>query len=92
MIGWHSRETQAVIPVARAGERQEFFDQVRIYADDRPEGQGTIGTCIRTGQPSVVNDVVGDPRMAPWREILVEYGIRSVASMPIQLEGRVRSR
>ena len=89
VIGWHSRETQAVIPVARAGERQEFFDQVRIYADDRPEGQGTIGTCIRTGQPSVVNDVVGDPRMAPWREILVEYGIRSVASMPIQLEGRV---
>ena len=89
VIGWHSRETQAVIPVARAGEHQDFFDKVRIYADDRPEGQGTIGTCIRTGQPSVINDVVAEPRMAPWRDILVEYGIRAVASMPVQLRGVV---
>ena len=89
VIGWHSRETQAVIPVARAGAQSDFFDKVRIYADDRPEGNGTIGACIRTGQPAVINDVTIESRMAPWREILSEYGIRSVASMPVQLQGVV---
>jgi len=89
VIGWHSRETQAVIPVARAGAQQDFFDKVRIYADDRPEGQGTIGTCIRTGQPAVINDVSAEPRLAPWREILVEYGIRAIASMPVHIQGVV---
>ena len=88
-IGWVNRETQAVVTAAVAGESQEFFERVRFYADDRPEGRDTIGTSIRTGQPAVVNNIARDQNLAPWHEYCVAYGLCAVASLPVRFRGEV---
>ncbi|MEI8064406.1 MAG: PAS domain S-box protein, partial [Verrucomicrobiota bacterium] len=89
LIGFLNRETNAVVPAATAGESQEIFERVRIYADDRPEGQGTIGNCIRTEQPAVVNDIAGESNLSPWHDYAATYGLCAVASVPIRLQGTV---
>ena len=88
-IGLLNRETQAVLTAAAAGESREIFERVRIYADDRPEGRGTIGTCIRTGQPAIVNNIASDPNLAPWHEHAAAYGLCAVASLPVRFRGEV---
>ena len=88
-IGWLNRETHAVLTSAAAGAGREIFERIRIYADDRPEGRGTIGTCIRTGQPSVSNNIATDVNLAPWRDYSATYNLRAVASVPVRFHGEV---
>ncbi len=88
-IGWLNRETGAVIPMARAGDDEGYVDQIKVYADDRPEGRGPVGTCIRHGQPSIFNDFVNDSRALPWHGAALAHGLRSVAAMPVRYRGEV---
>ena len=88
-IGWLDKKTQIVMPAARDGESQEFLDKIIIYADDRPEGQGTVGRCIRSGKPVFTNDVANDSMVARWRDYALAYNIHSIASFPIRLNGFV---
>ncbi len=88
-IGWLDRETHAVVPVARAGQEEGFVDRIKVYADERPEGQGPVGTCIREEKPSVFNDFVHDPRTLPWHEAALAHGLRSAVAMPVRYQGEV---
>lgn len=89
-IGWLDAETRAVQPVGRAGEQAAYISRIKVYADDRPEGQGPVGTCIREDRPCIINDFAHDPRTLPWREAAAAHGLRSVAAFPIRFEGRAR--
>lgn len=89
-IGLCDPVAQAVRIVGRAGVSQQYLDALRVYADDRPEGQGPAGTCIREGRPCISNEVSTDPRMAPWRSQAMEHGLLSVAAFPIAVKGEVR--
>ena len=88
-IGWLSKATHEVVPLARAGEGQAYVDQIRVFGDDRPEGQGPAGICIREHRTVVCRDFLRDPRSAPWREAAAANDLRSVAAMPIHLSGDV---
>jgi len=88
-IGWWDRVTQVVNPIARAGDETGYLDRITVYADDRPEGRGVVGTCIRTGQPAVFNDFLSDPRGTPWHAPAAAAGLRAVAAFPIRLAGEV---
>ena len=87
-IGWHAPHSHEIIPVARAGDG-EYLDTVRIYADDRPEGHGPVGTCIRQRRPDIVNDFLNDPRAAAWHEPAAEHGLLAAAALPIYFQGQV---
>ena len=89
-VGWHDRETHEVRPVARAGDGADYVDKIKVYSDERPEGRGPVGLCMRSGKPCIVEDFVHDPRATPWREAAIAHGLLSVASLPIQLNGEVR--
>jgi len=56
--------------------------------DDTPEGQGQAGQAIRQGQPQIVDDLLSDPRFAPWRERAERYHFVSVAAFPLISRGR----
>ena len=86
-VGWHDRETHEVRPVGRAGDSAGYLDKIEVYADDRPEGGGPVGICIRSGKPCIVESFVHDPRAAPWREAAVAHGLLSVAALPIEVNG-----
>jgi len=89
-IGLHDPETHAVIPVAWAGEPQDFVRKVNVIADDRPRGQGPTGTAIREGLPVIINNVLTSRYAFPWREELDAAGIRAAASFPISIGDTVR--
>ena len=69
-------------PLAVAGQTA-CFPKAPITWDDSPNGNGPAGLCIRTRQPQVFHDLIGDPRFAPWRTELLARGAASVASFPL---------
>lgn len=55
---------------------------------EHPEGQGIIGSSVRTRRPSVINDYMHDPRSAHWHAKAVEDGTRAAASFPLLRAGQ----
>jgi PAS domain S-box-containing protein len=88
-IGEVEAETNAVTPVAICGKAADYARGITVYADDRPEGHGPTGACIRERRPSVHNDFLGSPLSEPWRERAVPFGIRASAAFPIVSAGQV---
>jgi PAS domain S-box-containing protein len=88
-VGWHDPETHAVVPSASAGDQKGYVDGNKFYADERPEGLGPIGICVRTGKPCIIHDFVGDPRTSVWRERAIAHGLRSAAALPLRLGGEI---
>ncbi|MGA2068956.1 MAG: PAS domain-containing protein [Thermoguttaceae bacterium] len=88
-IGWADPRTHAVDPVARAGDDEGYLDKIQVYTDDRPEGRGPVGTCIREGKACVFNDFFNDPLAAPWHAAAAAHGLRAVAALPIRFGGGV---
>jgi diguanylate cyclase (GGDEF)-like protein/PAS domain S-box-containing protein len=48
-----------------------------------PLGQDLAGSALREGVPQISNDYLNDPRSLPWRERVVERGLRSAAAFPL---------
>lgn len=90
-VGWHDEEEHLLRPVAVWGRATAYVDEVEIRTDQGPTAQGPSGVVVRTGAPSVYHDVARDPIMDPWRDAVQRHGLRSVASLPITEDGRVRA-
>ncbi len=89
-IGWTDPATQRLAPVGRAGDDEGYLDQIEVYAtDDRPEGRGPIGVCVREGRPGVFNDFLNDPSAQPWRKAAAAHNLRAVVALPIRFGGAV---
>ncbi len=69
-----------------AGEGQEFLDKVWIRWDDTDEGGCPPGVAARTGEACVVDRVLDDPRTRFWKSAAEKYGIRSFASVRIDVK------
>jgi len=79
-VGLADPKTHAVNPVARAGDDEGYLDEIEVYADDRPEGRGPVGTCIREGKTCVFNNFFNDPLAAPWHAAAAAHGIQAVST------------
>jgi PAS domain S-box-containing protein len=86
-IGQVDLMTNAVVPTAVWGGIGEYVRGITVYADNRPEGHGPTGTCIREGHPSVHNDFLHSPQTLPWRDRAAPFGIASCAAFPIERTG-----
>jgi PAS domain S-box-containing protein len=86
-IGQVDLMTNAVVPTAVWGGIGEYVRGITVYADNRPEGRGPTGTCIREGHPSVHNDFLHSPQTLPWRDRAAPFGIASCAAFPIERAG-----
>lgn len=75
--------TGLVVPVASAGHVAGYLEGITVSVQDIQAGRGPTGTAIREGRPVLINDIVADPRMAPWREEALARGYRSVAAFPL---------
>jgi two-component system cell cycle sensor histidine kinase/response regulator CckA len=69
-----------------AGEGQEFLEKVWIRWDDTDEGGCPPGVAARTGEVCVVDRVLDDPRTRFWRRAAEKYGVRSFASVRIEIK------
>ncbi|MCC6134436.1 MAG: EAL domain-containing protein [Candidatus Contendobacter sp.] len=88
-VGWIDPQTRRVHPVAQAGPAVGFLDGIVVYADDRPEGCGPVGTSLREGRSCIFNDYLHDPRSTPWRKAAHQYGLQAAVSIPIRFQGEV---
>jgi PAS domain S-box-containing protein len=76
-----------LVPVVRYGASVGFVDEIEIFTDDRPEGRGPTGIALREGRPYICDDMVRDPVMAPWADVVARYPLRSLASFPFEVGG-----
>ncbi len=77
---------KTVRPVASAGIEEGYLAAANLTWADTERGQGPGGVAIRTGQPSVCNNTMEDPQLAPWREDAVQRGYASICALPMTLD------
>ncbi len=78
---------KTVRPVCRWGYEEHFLDSLNITWDNSENGQGPMGTAIRTGKPAVFRNIVSDPRFRPWRDEAMKRGYASSVGLPLSSEG-----
>ena len=88
-VGWIDDETREVVPVASAGA-SDYLKGIKVFADDRPEGRGPVGTAIRTLSSFICNDFTTSLNTAPWWSAAAKFGLRSMIALPIRKNGTVR--
>ena len=64
-IGWHEPATHRLLPVAQAGDENDYLKSVEVYADHRPEGHGPSGRAFRENRPYICEDVLQAVKITP---------------------------
>jgi diguanylate cyclase (GGDEF)-like protein len=80
---------KTVRPITQAGYESGYLDHIDITWDDSERGRGPTGTAIRTGITDINQDVLHNPRMAPWRAAAIERGYRASIALPLSSEGQM---
>ncbi|MCP4715425.1 MAG: response regulator, partial [Deltaproteobacteria bacterium] len=76
-------EAKTVRPVAQAGYEQGYLDTMNLTWADAERGRGPTGVTIRTGNPSIVKNILTNPNYAPWRAEAVKRGYASSVALPL---------
>lgn len=72
-------------PAAHWGADNVYLENLQASWDaDSDMGQGPAGTCIRTGDIVIFQDIMADPRFAPWRTQARSYGFASCIALPLK--------
>src|SRR5271157_1359007 len=79
-------EAKSVRPVAWTGAEEGYLATVGLTWADTERGRSPTGTAIRSGKSCCVQDFATDPRLAPWREGLLQRGFRSGIALPLKDE------
>ncbi|MGX4774086.1 bifunctional diguanylate cyclase/phosphodiesterase [Bradyrhizobium guangdongense] len=88
-IGIIDKDSELLRVVAAKGRMQgQMVGRTCVISAEHPEGQGIIGTSLRTCSPCVMNDYLSEPRSAYWRAKAIEDGTRAAASFPLLRAGR----
>src|SRR5271166_5495950 len=77
-------EAKSVRPVVWSGAEEGYLATAGITWADTDWGRGHTGTAIRSGKSCCIQDFATDPRLAPWREGLLQRGFRSGIALPLK--------
>ena len=87
-VGYAEQDADKTVrPVAQAGFNQGYVEMANVTWADSERGHGPTGTCIRTGETQIVNNIGADPRKAPWREEAGRRGYASSVAIPLMAAG-----
>ncbi len=81
------KQSDGFVKVLAAAGQVDYLQDIVVRWDDSPQGNGTGGRSIKTGQPVVL--AVTDHDFAPWRERAQRFGIRSIVALPMIARGEV---
>ena len=82
-IGLVEAGSDAIRPVAAAGEGLDYLDALHVTARDEPHGRGPTGCAVREGRPFWCQDYFQSTATAPWHDAAKRYGWGSAAALPI---------
>ena len=88
-IGWRNAATELLEPLGVAGDESGYIKNLRVYADERSEGQGPAGRAFRDKRPYVCNDILNDQVTLPWRSEWVRRRFRASVALPIRVGDQV---
>ncbi|MBE0615984.1 MAG: PAS domain S-box protein [Burkholderiales bacterium] len=89
-VGLIDAASKQVLPEAAAGSAAGYVDKIRVSTDpDLPEGQGPLALALRQGRPYYCQDFLHDAVSEPWRATAAEFGLRSMAALPLRSGGAV---
>ncbi|MCB1826205.1 MAG: PAS domain S-box protein [Candidatus Competibacteraceae bacterium] len=76
-------EAKSVRPMAHAGFEQGYLRNASIGWADDERGRSPIGTAVRTGRSSFVQNIASDSRFAPWRVEAAKRGYAAACALPL---------
>ena len=79
-------DARTVRPVAWAGVEDGYLAAAGITWADTERGRGPVGTAIRSGESTCIQDFTTDLPAAPWRENALRRGYRSSIALPLKDE------
>ncbi|HEY7168879.1 MAG TPA: SpoIIE family protein phosphatase [Candidatus Binatia bacterium] len=82
-------QAKSVRPIAQAGFEEGYLNTLNITWADTERGRGPTGTCIRTRQTMLTNNIATDPKMIPWRAEALKRGYASSISIPLVVNSTV---
>jgi CheY-like chemotaxis protein len=82
-IGWLKLAAGEFVDVASAGKSADFTAFSRELSASNPVKESVVSAALRTGQPSVCNDLECDNSRLPCRELLLELGYRAIVVLPL---------
>jgi len=89
-VGLVDEQTRRIVPAFVDGSIGDYVRQVIISTDAaQPEGRGPTALALREGRPYYCQDFVEDPATEPWHELAAEFGVRSLAALPLRRAGAV---
>ena len=80
---------RTVRPVAQAGFEVGYLQTLGLTWADTERGRGPTGTAIRTGCASSAQNILTDPRFAPWRAEATRRGYASSLVLPMFMGAEV---
>lgn len=84
-----SDEAKTVRPVAEHGFEEGYLETINLTWAEAEGGRGPTGTAIRSGNPSIAQNLLTDPQFEPWREAALERGYASSIALPLFTDGEV---
>ncbi len=79
-------EAKTVRPVAWTGAEDDYLPNANVSWADTERGRGLAGTAIRSGKTCCIQDFATEPRLAPWRESVLQRGFLSGIAVPLKDE------
>ncbi len=79
---------KTVRPAAWAGIDDGYIALANVSWADTERGRGPIGIAIRSGRPCPVQNILDDPRFAPWRPEAAKRGFASACALPLKVNDR----
>jgi PAS domain S-box-containing protein len=71
-------------PAAHWGADNVYLENLQAsWSADSDIGRGPAGTCIRTGEIIIFQNLLADVRFAPWHQQARQYGYASCIALPL---------
>ncbi|HIK05245.1 MAG TPA: response regulator [Trichormus sp. M33_DOE_039] len=78
-----------IYPVAQAGYEDGYLQSLHLTWADTVPGQGPIGTAIRTGKTTIIQNILTDSRFEIWRCQATSRGYAASIALPLFAHGQV---
>ncbi|MFA9213693.1 MAG: PAS domain S-box protein [Candidatus Methylacidiphilales bacterium] len=84
----NSNNAQIVMPMANAGAKQNYLNEIQIDLLDEKLNKGPVGTTMLTGVKTIVNCVKECDNFKPWSITAEKYELKAVASFPLNIDNQ----
>ncbi|MDD2712296.1 MAG: diguanylate cyclase, partial [Simplicispira sp.] len=85
-VGWACDDAEKTIqPVAHVGNNDNYLETLQLsWSDAQPNGLGSVGSAVRSGQASIVQDLQASPHYEGAPERIQAHGFQGAISLPLR--------